>query len=285
MGENPVYSAILSRYDVGAPTGITISLPGAESQVFTRLTQRDHSSLMTSGVFFYHNNCFPIFYTINHGHISPLILPIYGRRDGRHPSAYLSPCTLTNIENTFLGCREEKADCTAGSLRFYRLNNSLTEISWSFLRAAVQGRGGREPVAKLGWGEGGGRQSCHCFSWDWLCWLHWVRVKQVRYILVSAPHLTIRPLNEIILQRFHKFCLQSVTAGAASWDPGRGCGFQRLSSASRSFFLFYVKLVRLTAIISHFLIQWWRSSMGLLVIATDTVWFETVENKMICRQF
>ena len=190
MGENPVYSAILSRYDVGAPTGITISLPGAESQVFVRLTQRDHSSLMTSGVFFYHNNCFPIFYTINHGHISPLILPIYGRRDGRHPSAYLSPCTLTNIENTFLGCREEKADCTAGSLRFYRLNNSLTEISWSFLRAAVQGRGGREPVAKLGWGEGGGRQSCHCFSWDWLCWLHWVRVKQVRYILVSSHRIS-----------------------------------------------------------------------------------------------
>ena len=50
--------------------------------------------------------------------------------------------------------------------------------------------------------------------------------------------------------------------------------------ASQSFFLFYVKLVRLAAVItSNFLIQWWRSSMGLLVIAIDTVWFEAVENK------
>ena len=147
---NPVYSAILSRYDVGAPTGITISLPGAESQVFVRLTQRDHSSLMTSGVFFYHNNCFPIFYTINHGHISPLILPIYGRRDSRHPSAYLSPCTLTNIENTFLGCREEKADCTAGSLRFYHLNNSLRE---NFIALPQSGcpRQGRERASGRAW--------------------------------------------------------------------------------------------------------------------------------------
>ena len=138
--------------------------------------------------------------------------------DSLLPSADLShhplSCALTSIEKIFQGCREEKTDCTAGSLRFYRLNNSLTEISWSFLRAAVQGRGGREPVAKLGWGEGGGRQSCHCFSWDWLCWLHWVRVKQVRYILFSAPHLTFSPpqgdhspdISQILLAVRHRWC-------------------------------------------------------------------------------
>ena len=139
---------------MGAPTGITISLPGAESQVFARLTQRDHSSLMTSGVFFYHNNRCPIFYTLNHGHISPLILPIYGRRDVGHPSAYLShgpsPCTLTDIENTFLGCREEKADCTAGSLRFYHLKNSLRE-SFMVLPQSGCPRQGRERASGQAW--------------------------------------------------------------------------------------------------------------------------------------
>ena len=81
---------------------------------------------------------------------SLLILPIYGRRDSRHPSAYLSPCTLTNIENTFLGCREEKADCTAGSLRFYHLNNSLRESFMVLPQSGCQ-RQGRERASGQAW--------------------------------------------------------------------------------------------------------------------------------------
>ena len=131
--------------------------------------------------------------------------------DSLLPSADLShhplSCALTSIEKIFQGCREEKADCTAGSLRFYHLN-SLKETfnSWSFLRAAIKGRGGRKPVAKLGGREGGGRQSCHCFSWDWLCWLHRVRVKQVRYLLFTAPHATFHFITQILLAVRHLWC-------------------------------------------------------------------------------
>ena len=113
-----------------------------------------------------------------------------------HPSPHCilfpSHCALTCKEKIFLGCREEKADCTAGSLRFYHLDIFMENFnSCSSLRAAVKGRGGRKPVAKLGGREGGGRQSCHCLSWDWLRWLRWVRLKQV---LKNIPPLTLLPL-------------------------------------------------------------------------------------------
>ena len=142
--------------------------------------------------------------------------------------------------------------------------------SWSFFRAAVKGRGGRKPVAKLGWGEGGGRKSCHCFSWDRLCWLRWVRVKQVGNILTPLTH-------EITSQIA---CSPSPLVQLAETPDEVVVSKDWRQRASQSFFLFYVKLVRLAAVItSNFLIQWWRSSMGLLVIAIDTVWFEAVENK------
>ena len=102
---------------MGAPTGITISLPGAESQVLI---------------------CLPSLQTTEHSarvFICPQSQPLCCK------------------EKIFLGCREEKADCTAGSLRFHHLDSFMKNFnSCSFPQSGCQ-RQGREKASGQAWRE------------------------------------------------------------------------------------------------------------------------------------
>ena len=163
-----------------------------------------------------------------------------------HPSPHCilfpSHFALTCKEKIFLGCREEKADCAAGSLRFYHLDILMENFnSCSSLRAAVKGRGGRKPVAKLGGGEGGGRQSCHCLSWDWLCWLRWVRLKQV---LKNIPPWPFSYFHSVVNFAFSPSPLVQLAETPDEVVVSK----EWLAQCNLSLYSFYVKLVRLAAL-------------------------------------